>query len=155
MNTIRIIGIGSPFGDDQIGWRVVEAIAKSALMNLLPADKVSMYTLDRPGISLIQYMQSAELIILIDAMRSKQCIPGTVKCLDVSHLANVIETLSCHGFGVADALQLAKELNLLPPKLLIYGIEISPASTITANNEFINQIILQVLQNLRSALSIQ
>ena len=52
MNRIRIIGIGSPAGEDQAGWWVVDALRGSGALDQLPY-AVDTVSLDRPGARLV------------------------------------------------------------------------------------------------------
>lgn len=127
MKKIRIIGIGSPNGDDQAGWLVVDA-----LKGRLPPD-VELIKLDRPGTSLIPLLENAGHVILIDAMQGGS-VPGTIQHFRNDEWTGYQQGLSSHGVGVFDALRLAGELNSLPEKIELYGIEIGtaiPADTIS------------------------
>jgi Ni,Fe-hydrogenase maturation factor len=61
MSRVRILGIGSPSGDDQAGWLVADALQDAGL------EDVDIDKLDRPGTSLIPLLAVSRLI-LIDAM---------------------------------------------------------------------------------------
>ena len=120
MTLVRILGIGSPSGDDQAGWLVVDA-----LENRLPPG-VEAFRLDRPGSALIGLLENAARVIVIDAMHGSGN-PG-----DIHHFANddwaAYRTgLSSHGVGVFEALMLASELNCLPQQVDLYGMEIGSA----------------------------
>ena len=72
---IRVIGLGSPFGDDRVGWRVIR------LLNGRLPGPVDLVALDRPGSTLINWMQGVEHLVLIDAVRSG-APPGDMIRLD-------------------------------------------------------------------------
>lgn len=116
----RIIGIGSPSGDDQIGWRVVDA-----LKGRLPPE-IELIKLDRPGTGLIPLLENTNHVILIDAMQGGGA-PGTIRHFSKDECMDYKQGLSSHGVGVFDALMLAKELDALPEVVELYGIEIDPA----------------------------
>lgn len=121
MTRVRIIGIGSPCGDDRIGWDAIEALQASGLLGQYPAGTVEACCCDRPG-ALLAWFQDVEAAILIDAMRSG-APPGTVQKLAVHALAPVQDPVSSHGISVAEQIALGRVLGLLPPTLLVYGIE--------------------------------
>ena len=121
MSRVRILGIGSPSGDDQAGWLTVDAL----LANGVPAD-VDCHKLDRPGASLIPQLDNADWVILIDAMQSGARV-GHIQCFDRQDWPGYGQGLSTHGFGVLDSLSLAQALNSLPSRLDLYGIEIATA----------------------------
>jgi hydrogenase maturation protease len=120
----HIIGIGSPSGDDQAGWLVIDALA-DALDNKLPPD-VELTKLDRPGSTLIPLFEKADRVILIDAMQADSS-PGEIRHFSNDEWASYRAGLSSHGLGVFEALMLARELACLPETLELYGIEIGSA----------------------------
>ena len=120
MSRVRILGIGSPSGDDQAGWLAVEALQDIGVGARL--DK-----LDRPGANLISLLEHAERVILVDAMQSSGA-PGRIIRFDEQDWSGYRQGLSSHGFGVLDALSLAQALGCLPPRLELYGIEIASAN---------------------------
>ncbi len=123
MSPVRIFGVGSPFGEDRIGWQAIEALNRSGILRGFPPGWVSLSCLDRPGARLIEDMNGALAVILIDAMRSG-APPGSLRRLDLDRLEAWGASLSSHGMGVAGALGLACALGQLPERLVILGIEI-------------------------------
>jgi len=117
MKKIRIIGIGSPSGDDQIGWRVVDALKG----RLLP--EIELIKLDRPGTGLIPLLENTSHVILIDAMQGGGAF-GTIRHFGKDEWTNYQQGMSSHDVGVFDALMMAKELGSLPEVMELYGIEI-------------------------------
>ncbi|MGE0113797.1 MAG: hydrogenase maturation protease [Steroidobacteraceae bacterium] len=126
MTRIRIMGIGSPLGDDQIGWRVIDALRHSEQLQRLSSGtscEISLLTLDRPGPQLIQHLQDADIAILVDAIKSHHT-PGAIHRIDnIERIENDMR-VSSHGLGVASALSLARALDALPATLVLYAIEI-------------------------------
>lgn len=122
MSGVRILGIGSPLGDDQAGWLAIDAL----LAEGVPTEGVlAVEKLDRPGASLIPLLAGAPWVILIDAMQSGSR-PGRIRRFDQGDWPDYGHGLSSHGFGVLGALSLARELGKLPSRLDLYGIEIGP-----------------------------
>jgi hydrogenase maturation protease len=123
MSPVRILGVGSPCGDDRIGWQAIDALESADITRDYPPDWVSLVRLDRPGARLLEAMAGAEAVILIDAMRSGEP-PGTLRRLGMDQLEALASPLSSHGLGVAGALRLARSLGQLPARLVIIGVEI-------------------------------
>lgn len=117
MSRVRILGIGSPAGDDQAGWLVVDVLQAAGL------EDVEIDKLDRPGASLIPLLADVSHLILIDAMRSDGQA-GDIRRFDQEDWPAYGQGLSSHGVGVLDALLLARELDALPARIELYGIEI-------------------------------
>jgi len=120
---VRIIGIGSPFGDDQLAWHIVETLQQDAHFPQLQQQQLSFIKADRPGAGLLELMQGADLVILIDAMKSG-ARQGTIRRFEEHEIEDLTVPLSSHGFGVTAALTLAQALNAMPKKLILYGIEV-------------------------------
>jgi hydrogenase maturation protease len=80
MNPIRVLGLGSPLGDDQIGWRVVEQLQQSTKLRPLLNHQLTLAAYDRPGTGLIQLMAGAQQVFLIDGVQSGAAI-GLRTCL--------------------------------------------------------------------------
>jgi hydrogenase maturation protease len=147
---VLILGVGSPSGDDQAGWLVVDALRVLGVENLVG---VVVDKLDRPGASLVARFESANHVVLIDAMQSSEAV-GSIRHFDREDWPQYESGLSSHGFGVLAALALARELGGLPPRLDLYGIEIAsanpgevPGEAIrTAVQELARQIVNEILE---------
>jgi hydrogenase maturation protease len=120
---VRILGIGSPSGDDQAGWLTVDALLAGGV---LAGDEITVDKLDRPGANLIPLLDSATWVILVDAMQNDG-EPGRIRRFDQKDWPAYSGGLSSHGFGVVAALSLARELGSLPSRIDLYGIEIGSA----------------------------
>lgn len=119
---VRVLGIGSPFGDDRIGWLAAEALEK-----VFDPARVSVSMHDRPGARLVSLMHGAEQVVLIDGVCTGAA-PGTLHRLEGEAIgAAVSRCSSTHGFGLAEAIKLAQKLGGLPPCLVLWGAEIGEA----------------------------
>ncbi|WP_296755885.1 hydrogenase maturation protease [Thiobacillus sp.] len=123
MSGVRILGIGSPSGDDQAGWLVVDALLAGGMR---AGKALVIEKLDRPGAGLIGLLEGAERVVLVDAMQGNGQ-PGRLARFDQEDWPRYSHGLSSHGFGVLAALTLACELDGLPSRLELYGIEIAAA----------------------------
>ena len=124
MSRVRIFGIGSSSGDDQAGWLTIDALLARGME---AGGGIVLAKLDRPGAGLITLLDNATWVILVDAMQSGGQ-PGRIRRFGVKDWPAYSQGLSSHGFGVLNALSLARELGSLPPRLDLYGIEIGPAN---------------------------
>ncbi|MCS6907887.1 MAG: hydrogenase maturation protease [Anaerolineales bacterium] len=115
-----ILGIGNPlYGDDGLGVRVAEILAKEKL----PAGVVvEVAALD--GVDLILRMEGWKRVILIDAVQMGKR-PGTWHCFKPEEVRLIAEGqgFSLHEIGLASALELAQALGRLPQEVIIYGVE--------------------------------
>jgi len=128
VNPARVIGVGSPFGADRIGWEMVDELERSAAVCGLPPDRVRFSRCARPVGELLAALERPGLVLLIDAMRSG-AVPGSVRCVHVNEVMRGGTLISTHGFGINSALSLASALGSLAAEVRICGIEIPPAST--------------------------
>jgi hydrogenase maturation protease len=114
-----VIGIGNPDrGDDAAGRLAARRLAAM----LPPAVEVSEH--DGEVTSLLAAIESAAAVYLIDACASR-AKPGTVRRFDVTTgpLPHETFSLSSHGLGLAEAIELARALDQLPPRCIVYAIE--------------------------------
>jgi len=145
VNTI-IIGIGSPFGADQLGWRIVEHL--KTIPDLLDKN-VRFETCDRPGTLLLDYMKGVNKAILIDAIEGGT--PGNVRAIDKQQLLNQHSLHSSHQLGVAETITLGEKLDLLPQDFCMYGVETgSTSQQYQISMEVINKIANSVVEATKS-----
>jgi hydrogenase maturation protein HypF len=117
---IRIIGIGSPFGDDATGLLAAQILADA------PPPNCEVIVADRPGLRLVELMEGAEAVILIDAVRS-EAAPGTIHELSFDDLGQCgAHLVSSHDLDIATAVQLARQLGRAPERALAIGLEVAP-----------------------------
>jgi hydrogenase maturation protease len=114
-----IVGIGNPDrGDDAIGWEVV-----GRLRRRLPAGIDALQHRGEAS-AIVSCIQGAEVAFLVDAAVSGT-EPGTVRRFDVAEAAlpSGLALVSSHGFGLAQAIELARALGSLPRRCIVYAIE--------------------------------
>jgi hydrogenase maturation protease len=117
-----LVGVGNPMrGDDGVGPAVAARVACLGLPNIEvvaesePLDLVDLLR-DRPGLA---------ALVVVDAT-PPGAEPGRVRVLDVGtdRLTGPARAPgSSHGLGVAEALELARSLGVLPPKVTLVGVE--------------------------------
>jgi hydrogenase maturation protease len=101
---IRIIGIGSPLGDDAAGLVAARRLAAA------PPRGCQVIAADRPGAGLIDLLEGAA--------------PGAIHVLNLREIGALGERLvSSHGIGVASAIELAAKLERAPVRGRLIGIE--------------------------------
>jgi hydrogenase maturation protease len=114
-----VIGIGNPDrGDDAAGRSVLRL-----LRPMLP-DDVALEEHDGEATSLLARFDCADAAFLIDACTSGGPV-GAVYRFDAAAtpLPAGAFGLSTHGFGLAEAIELARALGQLPPRCIVYAIE--------------------------------
>ncbi len=113
-----IVGIGSPHGDDQLGWMAIDR-----LRSRLPSDQAIATHKVRGGIELLECLAGQEVGVIIDAV-APGGKAGTIRSFDwpCPELAACNPT-GTHDLGLIDALQLAETLDRLPARVMIHTIE--------------------------------
>jgi hydrogenase maturation protease len=126
-----VVGIGNPDrGDDGLG-RMVAGL----LRGRLPAD-VRIEERLGGAAELVDLLAEADHAVLVDAMVSGAA-PGTIRRLDCAagEVVPGVAGASSHGFGLAQAIGLARALGSLPPVCLVYAVEaaaFAPGAEMTA-----------------------
>lgn len=115
---ILILGIGSPFSDDQFGFKVAEYL-KKAITN----PSVEIQIADRPGLNLLNYLELPyQKIILIDAVNANQTA-GRCFYFKASEITQFNGFLSSHNLGIAYALSLFEALGNSLDNIYFYGVQ--------------------------------
>ncbi len=113
-----VIGVGSPFGFDRLGWDVIDRLRSD---RAVPAD-VRLEHNQRLGAPLMAQLADVDFIILVDAIRSGAAA-GTLHRFEPDAPWLAQRGLSSHGFGLAETLGLARALDRLPARVRVLGLE--------------------------------
>jgi hydrogenase maturation protease len=118
LTRLLIIGIGNPnCGDDAIGPLVAQR-----LVGRLPPE-VTIF--DRTGdmLGLIEEWSGRDGVVLVDAAKAVAS-PGTIHRIDLlrESLPAGMSLASTHAFGLTDAVELARALDQLPARLVVYAV---------------------------------
>ncbi|WP_150467287.1 hydrogenase maturation protease [Francisella sp. SYW-9] len=116
-----ILGIGSPFADDQFGWFVADKLVE--IMKEKNIQNVTVESADRPGLNLLTYLdRDYDKVILIDAVYAK-VEPGTEFYFKTKDILSFSGFLSSHSVGVAPSLALADAIGIDISNVEFYGVE--------------------------------
>lgn len=137
-HTVAIIGVGSPFGDDTLGWRAIDLLEQGGLRSCVLQGRLRFRRYDRPGALLLDELRGVDAALIIDAMRSG-APAGTLRKFRADELTPESGLLSTHGFGVAEALALTLALAAapgaapgrgrgVPEQLAVIGIEMADSA---------------------------
>jgi len=112
-----VIGVGNDFRRD-------DGAGREAARRLAQTDGVRVMEASGEGAALMEAWRGAERVIVIDAVRSG-ATPGAIHRLDAREapLPQDFFHYSTHAFSLAEAVELARALDQLPPSLIVYGIE--------------------------------
>lgn len=130
--SILVIGMGNPYRcDDGIGLQVAKNLSK-----ILP-EKVNVQTYNNCGLEIMDLWQKYDCVYLIDAVstglkcdlsgsEAEEQRPGRLYRFDAvaKPLPPIFSTKhSTHCFSIHETIALCKNLEMMPKKLIIYGIE--------------------------------
>ncbi len=150
-----ILGLGNSLrGDDGAGPAVIEWLDRQVL-------PPGVETIDggTAGLDIVSTLMGHERAIIVDAANVGQA-PGEWMRFtpDVAQLKDNDTTLSLHSAGLAEALALGAALNVLPPTIIIFGVQPqtldwSPqlSAEVLAAVPEVGQAILQEIKVMRSA----
>lgn len=116
---VLVLGLGNEFrGDDGVGRVLARRLREAAWPGVAVREESG------EGAVLMEAWKDADAVILVDAVQSVDA-PGTIHRLDAraQSMPSKFFHYSTHAFSVAEAVELARALNQLPPRLVIYGIE--------------------------------
>jgi hydrogenase maturation protease len=109
---VVVIGVGNAArGDDAAG--------------LVVARRLGGREHEGDPLALLDAWEGAATAVVIDAV-SSGAAPGTVHRFEVGDAAlpaRLRSSTSTHAVGLAEAIELARALDRLPPRLIVYGIE--------------------------------
>jgi len=147
---VLVIGIGNEYrADDAVGILLAREIKSVNLPHVHVIEQCG------EGATLIDIWESspAQLVIAIDAV-SSGAAPGTLYRLDVREhtVPTSFFNYSTHAFSLAEAVELARVLDKLPSRIVIYGIEGSQfaagadlsAEVIAALSQALEQIVAEI-----------
>lgn len=134
-----VFGIGSPHGDDCLGWQVADALRG----RVPPGVRVEAVA---DPFALLEVPASCRLLVIVDACRGSG-EPGTIRRLvwpDLRLDANRL--VSSHAWGVCEALLLAERLGRLPPRVVVLTVEASPGWPGTTLSEPVARAIPELVR---------
>jgi hydrogenase maturation protease len=113
-----LVGVGNEFSnDDALGVLVAREMRRRRPLGLRIVEATG------EGASLIDTWKGAREVIIVDAIAGP--MPGEIHRIDASatRIPKDLFLFSSHAFGVAEAIEMARELHELPPVTILYGIE--------------------------------
>lgn len=118
MDNIIIVGIGNQYrGDDGAGWAVIDGLPASV------GSSIKLVKLRGDIAALIEIFSSYAKVYVVDACLGSSLV-GTWQRIDLHQQAipNENPQTSTHGFGLSQAISIAKNLDQLPEKLILYAL---------------------------------
>ena len=113
------IGIGSPHGDDRIGWRMADALTEAAIPDVeirkaaIPCD-------------LLDWLEDVDRLFVCDACYSTRSATAAVALHQrqwPTSEVSAMRSAASHALGLPQVLRLAERLGTLPSSVTLFGIE--------------------------------
>jgi hydrogenase maturation protease len=130
LSSILVLGVGSPFGADTLGWQVVERLEAEVRRRDRLRGTVELKREDRPGLRLLDLMRPYDHVILIDGVVS-DAAPGTLFHLQRDALLHFRAPPSTHAAGIPEALALGAILDELPARIELFGLSVEPEGPVS------------------------
>ena len=117
---VLVIGVGNENrGDDAVGLSISKRLREKLPSDVVVAEETG------DGAGLMELWKGFDLVVLIDAVKSG-AEPGTIHVFEAHKFPLPTglfrEEYSTHAFGIPHAIELARAMNQLPRRLLVYGI---------------------------------
>lgn len=136
-----VVGIGSPHGDDQAGWQIVERLQRRtglAAVVRAAANPLQLIDLD----------QSFQALIIVDAC-SAGAAAGTISRMEWPDVRiRAQHGHSSHSMSVAEAIMLAEQIGRLPERVTLFGIEIGTSAPGAAMSDAVAQALPELEQQI-------
>jgi hydrogenase maturation protease len=120
MGTITVVGVGNEMRqDDGVGLLVARRLREKVPQGVRVVECCGEL------FELMECWAGSGVVVIVDALYG-EAGPGTVYRFDVSEghpIPDSFFTYSTHDLNVSQALELARVLGKLPPRVILYGIE--------------------------------
>jgi hydrogenase maturation protease len=136
-----VIGVGNPHrGDDSLGLVIARMLKERV------PDSVAVHENYGEPCMMMEAMEDTKLVIFIDAVLSG-AEPGRIIRFDASTEKLPAESFkySSHAFSIPQALELARAMEHLPPKAVVFGVEGKDFGTGDGLSPEVNAALAQVV----------
>lgn len=113
-----IVGVGSPHGDDAVGWLAVERLAGKL------DEPVHCVAIQEP-VELTFHLEGCRRLWIVDGCSSGRPPGSVLRLVWPDQRVQYTTSPSSHGVNVEAALRLAETLGRLPDSVVIYTIEVA------------------------------
>jgi len=134
-NDILILGIGNDIlTDDAIGPKLVKDLQRD-----FKQENIFFMTAATGGLEILEMIKEFYRVVIIDAIRTRDGIPGTIYYLTPANFKETLHISSFHDVNFLTALKLAEKLEIsIPEHIDIIAIEI--VEDLTFSNDFSKEI---------------
>ncbi len=122
-----VIGLGNPIlSDDGVGIRTLRILKEM----IPPSEEVILKEARVGGLTLMEELVGFDRAVIIDAMVTGTCRPGTIRAVELTEFPGTRNLVSSHDTNLWMALRIGREVGLrLPGDVRVIGIEAADAET--------------------------
>jgi len=116
---VRVVGVGSPLGDDGLAWEVVRKLRERQNVR----KEIEVYMVEG-GQRILDLLDGQGTLLLVDAVAAG-ARPGTIHRFQwPDQRVEALRPGSTHDLRPAEALRLAAALGIAPTRVVVFGIEV-------------------------------
>jgi hydrogenase maturation protease len=143
-----VIGVGNDWRRDDAAGLAVARRLRGRL-----GGAVSVLEHEGEPVALVEVWSDAQEAVIVDAV-SSGAAPGTIHRLDArrQRLPATLFRGSTHAFSLAEAIELARALERLPGRLLVYGIEGESFAAGSGLSPTVEQAVAEIVDELSEPL---
>ncbi len=149
MKNILVLGIGNILmGDDGVGVYAVNKLYSEI------GEKVNLKFIDGGtlGLDLLNFVEWSDILIIIDAVDIDKS-PGTIIKSIITNKLNVELSKTSHEIDLEDLLFSAKLLDILPEKIILYGIQVKEITMQYALSKELERKLSELCEHIKKELS--
>jgi hydrogenase maturation protease len=118
LRPIRVVGVGSPLGDDALAWEVVRDLRGRQGLGA----EIEFYMVEG-GQRILDVLDGRGTLLLVDAVATTTK-PGTIHRFEwPDESIEALRPGSSHDLRPAEALRLASVIGIAPARMIVFGIE--------------------------------
>jgi hydrogenase maturation protease len=138
------VGCGNPFaGDDSVGLEIVHRL------QVCGGFDCECRELSDDNLGLLEFFASADLILFLDAVQTG-APAGTLHLVPLPSpdiVPRALGTVSSHGWGLDEAIRMARALGRRLPRLMLLGIELENVTPGAPRTPPVNAALETVVEN--------
>jgi len=144
---IAVLGIGSPHGDDQVGWLLLDQLQQSPCLTQADCLKIHWEKVSSPVTSLVNHLSVYDYILVMDAA-DLGLTPGESLFLEDAEAAfeHQETVVSSHAMGLQESWQLAKVLQMNLPRISLYLVQFEQTEPMAPMSQSLNDKIPDMLE---------
>jgi len=139
-----VLGLGNPIlKDDGVGLQVAASLKKR-----FNHPDVTIVESELGGLNLLELLSGYDKALIVDAIQTREGIPGSIYEFGPQSLLGGRHTNSTHGINFGSTIELGKRLSLdLPDEITVFAVEVEDVNTFS--NECSSNVIKAIPECVR------